>query len=184
RSTRDGGTPPLTVERVDVLDGVVFVGRDRELADFDRRLAATQAGSGALMLVEGEAGAGKTALAYSLVGRARLAGGRGAWGACLEGEVAPAYRPWGQILRELGEPVSLLLNPAGGEAGSRFHVFDDVVEVLRNAARDRGLLLVVDDLHWADVPSMRLLQAVAAPVGGSRAPAGVRDPGRAGVPPV
>jgi tetratricopeptide (TPR) repeat protein len=153
---------------VDAVNGVVFVGRGRELADFDRRLAAARAGSGALVLVEGEAGAGKTALAYSLVGRARRAGVRVAWGACLEGEGAAAYRPWVQILRELGESVSLLLDPAGGEAGSRFHVFDDVVEALRTAAGDCGLLLVVDDLHWADVPSMRLLQAVASTAADSR----------------
>jgi DNA-binding CsgD family transcriptional regulator len=149
------------------MDGDVFVGRTRELADFERRLAAAGAGNGALVLVEGGAGAGKTALAYSLVRRARRAGMRAAWGACLEGEGAPAYRPWVQILRELGGSDSLLLDPVGGEAGSRFHVFDDVVALLRAAAEGQGLLLVLDDLHWADVPSMRLLQAVAAAVADS-----------------
>ena len=138
------------------------------MADFDRRLAAARAGSGAVVLVQGDAGAGKTALAYALVGRARRAGARVAWGACLEGEGAPAYRPWIQILRELGESGSVLLDPAGGEAGSRFHLFDEVAGLLRTAAADRGLLLVVDDLHWADVPSMRLLQAVAAAAADSR----------------
>jgi len=151
------------------MDGEVFVGRTRELADFERRLAAAVAGNGALVLVEGEAGAGKTALAYSLVRRARRTGMRAAWGACLEGEGAPAYRPWVQILRELGGLDSLLLDPVGGEEGSRFHVFDDVVALLRAAAAEgRGLLLVLDDLHWADVPSMRLPQAVAAAVADSQ----------------
>jgi predicted ATPase len=150
------------------VDDDVFVGRNRELADLERRLTSARQGDGALVLVEGDAGLGKTALAHSLVRRARRAGVRVAWGACLEGEGAPAYRPWVQILRELGESATLLLDPAGGESGSRFHVFDDVAEALRSAATDRGLLLVVDDLHCADVPSMRLLQAVGSAVADSR----------------
>jgi tetratricopeptide (TPR) repeat protein len=150
------------------VDDDAFVGRGREMADLESRLAFAARGRGALVLVEGDAGVGKTALADSLVRRARRTGARVAWGACLEGEGAPAYRPWVQILRELGESATPLLDPAGGEAGSRFLVFDDVVEVLRSAATDRGLLLVVDDLHWADIPSMRLLQAVASAVADSR----------------
>ncbi len=139
-----------------------LVGRAREIALLERRLEAARAGSGASVLVEGEAGAGKTALANELVHRARRAGMRAAWGACLEGEGAAPYWPWLQILRELGESGTSLLNPTGGEAGNRYHIFDDIVIALRRAAKAQGLLVVVDDLHWADVPSMRLAQAVAA----------------------
>jgi hypothetical protein len=78
----------------------------------------------------------------------------------------PAYRPWVQILRVVGGPASLLLEPV---SGTPFQLFDGVVEALRAAADDTGLLLVVvDDLHWADVPSMRLLHAVASTVSESR----------------
>jgi predicted ATPase len=108
-----------------------LVGRGRELAELMRRLEAAQAGSGGLVLVEGDAGAGKTALAHSVVRRARRAGMRTAWGACLESEGAAPYRPWAQILRELGQSATPLLDPVGGASGSRDYVFDDVVEVLK-----------------------------------------------------
>lgn len=127
--------------------------------------AAAREGSGALVLVEGETGAGKTALAHSIVRRARRAGVRTAWGACREGEGAPAYQPWVQILRGLGQPATMLLD---AETDSRFQVFEDVVGTLYRAAGDAGLLLILDDLHWADVPSIRLLQAVASTVADSR----------------
>ena len=153
------------------MDEDVLVGRAGELAGFDGRLAGARARRGGLVLVEGDPGVGKTALAHSVIGRARRAGMRTAWGACLEGEGAAAYRPWVQILRELGESGSALLDPvdpAVGEAGSRFQLFDDIFETLRAAAAERGLLLVLDDLHWADVPSVRLLQALAAAAADSR----------------
>jgi DNA-binding CsgD family transcriptional regulator len=146
----------------------VFVGRARELADLERRVASAREGSGALVLVEGEAGAGKTALAHSVVRLARHAGARTVWGACREGEGAPAYQPWVQILRELGHSSALPLDPAEAETVSRFHLFEDVVGVLRDAAEDAGLVLILDDLHWADIASIRLLEAVTAALADSR----------------
>ena len=145
-----------------------LIGRRREVADLLRLLEAARAGDGALILVEGDAGAGKTALARWLVRYAGNAGFRVAWGACLEGEGAAPYRPWTQILREIGRSASLLIDPAGGTAWSRFQLFDDVAQKLRAAAEEHGLLVVLDDLHWADVPSLRLLQAVASVVADSR----------------
>ncbi len=136
-----------------------IVGRERQLRDLDRGLAAARAGHGGLALVEGDAGAGKTALAHALSGRARDAGMRAVWGACLEGEGAPAFRPWTQIVRALGRSL---------RGANRPQLFDDVFDVLRAGSADQGLLVVVDDLHWADVPSMRLLQSVAAEVPDSR----------------
>lgn len=68
-----------------------LVGRGRELGLLDRRLSAARAGEGGLVLVEGEAGAGKTAPAHALSGRARRAGMRVAWGACLEGAGTAPY---------------------------------------------------------------------------------------------
>lgn len=139
-----------------------LVGRERELAVLERRFEAARSGAGSSVLIEGEAGAGKTALAHELVQRVRRAGMRAVWGACLEGEGASPYWPWLQILREPGESGDALLHPSGGEGGSRYHIFDDIVDVLRGHSSEHGLLIVVDDLHWADVPSMRLAQAVAA----------------------
>ncbi|MGI5290258.1 ATP-binding protein [Nonomuraea polychroma] len=149
------------------MDQDVLIGRDRELADFTRLLEAARAGSGALVLVEGVAGVGKTALAHALVRRAREAGMRVAWGACLEGEGAAPYWPWVQILRAVGVSAAQLVDPVDGAAGNRFQLFDGVVEVLRSASAEHGLVLVLDDLHWADVPSLRLLHWVASTVADS-----------------
>jgi DNA-binding CsgD family transcriptional regulator len=72
-----------------------------------------------------------------------------------------------QILEGLGQSGSRLVDPAAGELGSRFRLFDGVVEVLRTASAEQSLLVVLDDLHWADVPSMRLLQSFASTVADS-----------------
>ncbi|MGI5326802.1 helix-turn-helix transcriptional regulator [Actinomadura nitritigenes] len=132
-----------------------FVGRERELAFLSGRLAEALDGEGGAVLIEGEAGAGKTALAHALARRARADGVRTAWGACLEGEGAAPYRPWTQVFRGLG------IAPPDLAAGSRTRLFDEVAGLVRDAAGP-GLLLVLDDLHWADPSSLALLQVVAA----------------------
>ena len=147
------------------MDRDVFVGRDHELGVLERHLADARATDGGLVLVDGEPGMGKTALGHELTRRARAAGMVTCWGACWEGEGAPAYRPWAQILRGLGAAPDRLLAPDGE---TRFRLFDEVVGLLRAAAAGDGMLVVLDDLHWADVPSMRLLQVLASEVAGCR----------------
>ncbi|TYC16110.1 AAA family ATPase [Actinomadura syzygii] len=132
----------------------MFVGRERELAFLRERLAEALDGEGGVVLVEGEAGAGKTALVHALVREARADGVRTAWGGCLEGDGASPYRPWAQLSRALRLPG---LDLSGA---SRPRLFDHVVQVLRDAAPP-GLLLVIDDLHWADPSSLALLQVAA-----------------------
>lgn len=141
------------------MEGEVFVGRQRELAVLEGRRSRASAGEGGVVLVDGEPGMGKTALGHELARRARRAGMVTRWGGCWEGEGAPAYRPWLQVLA--GVTGNRLLSPEGD---TRFRLFDEVVELLRTAAAARGMLVVLDDLHWADVPSMRLLQALAAEI--------------------
>lgn len=150
------------------MDRDVFVGRERELADLERRLAGCRAVGGAVVLCEGDAGMGKTALAAELARRARGQGFGVAWGACLEGEGSTAYRPWAQVVNALGRAADDLFTPAGDDNASRFRLFADVVEVLRGASAESGLLVVLDDLHWADVASLRLLQVVASEVASCR----------------
>jgi predicted ATPase len=150
------------------MDRDVFVGREPELADLERRLVDSRTVGGAVVFCEGDAGMGKTALAAELARRAREQGFRVAWGACLEGEGSTAYRPWVQLVSTLGRTADDLITPAADDNASRFRLFADVVEVLRGAGAESGLLVVLDDLHWADVASLRLLQVVASEVASCR----------------
>jgi hypothetical protein len=92
---------------------------------------------------------------------------RVAWGACLEGGGTAPYWPWVQILRSVGRPAVALAGPGGGSE-NRFQVFDGVVEEVRGSSGGHGLLVVLDDLHWADEPSLRLLQWAASAVADDR----------------
>jgi AAA ATPase domain len=137
------------------VDRDVFVTREPGLADLQRRLAATQAAGGAVVRCEGEPGMGKTALAAELARRARDQSFVVASGSCLEGEGATAYRPWTQVGGALGGGViDLITDPAAVGNASRFRIFDDVVEALRAVSAGSGMLVVLDDLHWADVASL------------------------------
>ena len=138
-----------------------LVGRARELADVDGWLAATRGRSGSLVLVEGGGGVGKTAFADAVTRRARAAGHATAWGSCREGEGAAPFRPWLQVLRAIGAESTGLDEPADASV-TRYRRFDAVLDALRNRATGEGLLLVLDDLHAADLGSLRLLQHVAS----------------------
>src|SRR5215213_7638976 len=76
-----------------------LVGRDRELALLRDRLAAAQGGRGSLVLIGGEAGIGKTALAGAVGDEATAAGARVLVGHCYDRTETPPYGPWIQIAR-------------------------------------------------------------------------------------
>jgi DNA-binding CsgD family transcriptional regulator len=141
----------------------LLVGRDRELTALDELLSDARAGrGGVVVLASGEAGVGKTALADAVAGQARQAGIRVAWGACREGDGGAPYAPWLTVLRTLGQSASALGDLASGsEPAGRFRLFEDVTTVVRDAAASSGLLIVLDDLHWADTGSLVLLQSLA-----------------------
>jgi tetratricopeptide (TPR) repeat protein len=169
----------------------VFVGRERELAELRAGLDAALAGRGRLFLVSGEPGIGKTRLTDELSASARARGALVLWGRCWEGSGAPAYWPWLQLIRgferavddstlartvdgvgsHLAQFIPELTNdgprpdapmspePAGEQA--RFALFDAITTFWRNATRAAPLVLVLDDLHAADQPSLVLLRFVA-----------------------
>jgi tetratricopeptide (TPR) repeat protein len=172
-----------------------FVGRTSELASLHDALDAALAGRGSLVMLVGEPGIGKTRLAEEIATRARDAGADVLWGRVWEGGGAPALWPWVQILRgwvadaeperlraavgpggalvahvapELLERLPDLVVPAlpEGETG-RFRLLDAVASTLRRAAQRRPLVLVLDDLHWADEASLELLALLARDVAGA-----------------
>ena len=140
------------------------MGRERQLAQLAADLDAAAGGAGRLVLVSGEAGIGKTRLCEEL---ATLAAARGVdvcSAACWESGAVPAYWPWEQVVRGLtgrglvrrGDEPSSRADPDLARA----ELFEEVTEHLAEAAAEQPRLLMFDDLHWADVPSVRLLSHV------------------------
>ncbi|WP_344275680.1 ATP-binding protein, partial [Actinomadura napierensis] len=153
--------------------GAVFVGRARELARLDEAARAAEAGRGGTVLISGDAGMGKTALTERF---ARLLSGRGwtsAWGRAPETGGAPAAWPWAELLRDLtatAPPAAglaarlapLLDDTATGRgdtdvSAGRFRLHLAVGDYLAGLAEDAPLLLVLEDLHWADEETLALL---------------------------
>src|SRR5215207_1582841 len=176
------------------LAGGVFVGRERELEQMRGAVDAALAGRGSLQLLVGEPGIGKTRAAEELATYARVRGARVYWGRCREDEGPPAYWPWVQAIRgyardadpvalgwqlgagaaevaqlipEIAEKLDIEPARLGESEEARFRLFDSVTSLLLAAARDRPLVIVLDDLHWADEPSLLLLRFAAKEVGSS-----------------
>jgi hypothetical protein len=141
-----------------------LVGRDAELAKGRAALDRVLSARGALVLFSGEAGIGKTSLADAIAADAEERGAVVAWGRCWEAGGAPAYWPWTQAFRALGleDPFAAATDAATNEAREiRFRLFDRGVELLRARASQGPVVIVLDDLHAADVPSLLFLQLVA-----------------------
>jgi tetratricopeptide (TPR) repeat protein len=161
----------------------------RELAELRAALDDTIGGKGRLFLLAGEPGIGKTRLADEFSRVAVAHGVRVHWGRCWEGGGAPAYWPLCQIIRRCIEGCSaaqqeVLLGSSreivqlipefkpsrpsleetrttSDPESARFRLFGSVATFLANAARIAPLLIVIDDLHDADQPSLQMLRFVA-----------------------
>ena len=161
------------------------VGRRRELGDLGRLTSEATRGSGALVLVSGEAGMGKTTMLSSLAQLASAAGMPVLAGRAVVDEGAPAFWPW---LRVLAQGHDLRLSPAlldlgdGPAAQARFVAVERTARALVAAAAPAGLLVTLDDLQWADDATLQLLRHVCAELPGSRllVAAAARDPARLG----
>ncbi|HEY5946308.1 MAG TPA: AAA family ATPase, partial [Kofleriaceae bacterium] len=142
-----------------------IVGRDVELGQLDEALADARAGRGGVALLIGEPGIGKSRLVEEV---ARRANQDAVWGRAWEAGGAPPYWPWTQVLRAIGGAATSVhvarvrgdavdLPPAA--ADDRFLLFDAVTQHLIAAARP--LVIIFEDLHAADEPSLHLLAFVA-----------------------
>lgn len=149
--------------------GALF-GRERELSVARRRLDAALGGAGSVLLVSGEPGIGKSALARSIADAGCSAGMRVACGRAWEVGGAPAYWPWNQALSDIGLELGALLGDASGEMAQahRLVAFDRVARALRKIASEQPLVLVLDDLHAADRASIELLVFLARTIASAR----------------
>ena len=164
-----------------------LVGRSLELAQLQAALADTAAGRPSLAFVVGESGVGKSRLVRELQARAAADGVRVLSGECVElGEGELAYAPLITALRPLardGDPVldalpgdirdelaTLLPGLGSGRerargGGDQARVFEALLAVLDALSRDAAVLLVIEDLHWADASTRAFLRFLAAALG-------------------
>src|SRR5688500_13683525 len=181
--------PVRETTSLDRLASGVFVGRIQEMLQLREGLKGALTGRGRLFLVSGEPGSGKTRLTEELTTYARMRGCCVLVGKCFDGKGAPAFWPWVQAIRRYThdlEPSELhyVMGPGAADIAQldseirqrlpalpppltlepeqgRFRLFDSITTFLRNAARSRPVLLILDDLQWADESSLRLLEFLA-----------------------
>jgi class 3 adenylate cyclase len=178
-----------TTAVLDALADSPFAGRQRELRDLRAAVDHAMSGHGAAILITGEQGVGRSRLASEADTYAELRGATVLWGRCADSEGAPSYWPWIQVIRSYARTVDadVLRADLGGESAeiaqlvpevreqigefdepqpaepsqARFRVLDAVTTFLHNVARRQPLVLVLDDIHDADLPSLELLRHLA-----------------------
>jgi tetratricopeptide (TPR) repeat protein len=151
-----------------VIRPVRLVGRDRELVLLRAHLAAALAGRGGIVLLGGEAGIGKTALAEVLLAEARDRGALVLIGRCYDLSETPPYGPWHEAFEAApvdhdlpALPVALLpVDRDSEKLPSQGAIIRRVREYLAALGARQPLVLLLDDLHWADPVSLDLLRAV------------------------
>ena len=181
---------------LDSLAGGVFVGRQREMEELKGCLEDALSGRGRLVTLVGEPGIGKTRTAQELATYAGLRSAQVLWGRCYEGQGAPPYWPWVQAIRSYvrdGDQERLRSEMGAGAADiaeivsdireqlpdlqtppqldpdqARFRLFDSITAFLKSAGRRQPLVLILEDLQWADQPSLLLLEFLARELAGGR----------------
>jgi AAA ATPase domain len=167
--------------------GEAIIGRDHPAEVLGAEIARAADSHGGLVLITGEAGIGKTTLAGAAAEEARRRGALVLSGSCWSSDGAPGFWPWVQVVRGLrraatagewaaaeatgGSGLGVLLGEApatapdtagpGPDPAEAFRVFDAVTSALVAVAQDRPVVVVLDDLHWADPASLRLLEFAA-----------------------
>jgi len=179
RSSRSSRVPP----------GRLLLNREHELSQLCRALDAALCGRGQVVLIAGEPGIGKTTLAQQFAAIATRRGVRVLWGRSGDRGGSPPYWPWAQALRAFAEHetaddlrafcgpgarhVSMIIpelrerflfgerSSVPEDESARFRLGDAVRAFFQRAARQRSIMLVLEDLHWADQGSLFLLEFIA-----------------------
>ena len=169
--------------------GAAFVGRRGEIDRLRQYLERATEGNRQLVLLEGEPGIGKTRLAMEFMEMCEAEGSLALYGRC-DAETLVPYQPFVEALRryvarapeqagawraqhgaELGRVIPELASagdtPGGPEEEERYRLFDAVSEVLNDIARRQPVVLVLDDLHWADKPTLLMLRQMVRAAGES-----------------
>jgi diguanylate cyclase (GGDEF)-like protein len=157
---------PLSIDR--------FVGRGRELRTIVGLLEEAAAGKPQLVAIAGEAGVGKTTLLRQLEPEVRLRHGSMVVGRCHEADVQPPYAPWAEVISAIGRLASAprrawrelprlvpgleIDGTPDPRGGSKYLLFEEIAEYLRLAASDRPIVIVLDDMQWADSASWDTLE--------------------------
>lgn len=158
-----------------------LIGRDHPAGVLRAEIGRATDSHGGLVLIAGEAGIGKTTLVTAAAQEARQRGALVLGGSCWEGS-APGYWPWVQVVRGMrrgldeaewakaekaaGGRLAVLLGEAAGDDGAKeakdaFSVYDAVTTALVTISQRRPVVVVLDDLHWADTASLKLLEFAA-----------------------
>jgi tetratricopeptide (TPR) repeat protein len=152
-----------------------LIGRDHPVATLHAEIDRVVDSHGGLVLVTGEAGIGKTSLVTGAADEARRRGALVLSGSCWDSDGAPGYWPWVQVIRGLrrattpqeyaaaqsagGGGLAVLLGESpGSEAAEGFALYDAVTTALVAVSHGRPVLVVLEDLHWADTASLALLE--------------------------
>ena len=167
-----------------------FIGRRREMAELAAALQDVLSGRGRMVMVTGDPGIGKTRTAEELQSCAEARGLRVFWGRCHEQPASPPYWPWVQVLRSCfalsdvkrvldvmglaAADIGLMapefrnrlpdVHPSRNEDDpeqARFRLLDAVTTFLKEISEHQPLVLVLDNLHWADLCSLSLLEFLA-----------------------
>jgi DNA-binding SARP family transcriptional activator len=185
-----GATPPVAGEPGER----PLVGRRAELARLEAVLDHAASGRGGVVLVAGEPGIGKTRLAEEVVARTRVRGWLAVWGRGVESGGTPAFWPWVEVVRSLMAASGTEVRAAASGPGAtelahvvpelraltgtrpdpppalhsetvRHRLFEAVGRLLAACARHQPLVVVLDDLHWADAASLQVLALLAPRIG-------------------
>ncbi|HYF72754.1 MAG TPA: AAA family ATPase, partial [Nocardioides sp.] len=136
-----------------------MVGREQELATLVAAVAAAESGSPSYAVLTGDPGIGKSRLASELVAHARSRGARVLIGRCSQDDGAPPLWPWKSVLEGIG--VSVSAEERAEDEGGQFRAWERIAEAVRHAAQEQTTVVVLDDLHWADTSTLRVLRLLA-----------------------